>query len=101
MDPWLRKAMERATGRRPGHAGARRRARPKPDPGPRPEPPPREAVAPIVRAAARLDVILKDWYRRMTMKHHPDRGGSNHAQMIINDCYKTLAAATAEIGGGR
>lgn len=37
-----------------------------------------------------LDAIVKQWYRRLVLKWHPDRGGSNDAMQAINDAYESL-----------
>jgi hypothetical protein len=33
---------------------------------------------------------IKRWYRRMTLKHHPDQGGSEAVMKAINDVYEEL-----------
>jgi hypothetical protein len=55
-------------------------------------------IRPVV---AKLEGGLKSWYRRMSLKHHPDHGGSNQAQIIINDCYESLCELIGETGGAR
>jgi hypothetical protein len=61
---------------------------------------PTQAGTGEVRAiAAVFGGRIKDWYRRMSLKHHPDRGGSDQAQIIINDCYESLRELVDEIGG--
>jgi hypothetical protein len=37
-----------------------------------------------------LAAVLATWYREMSLKHHPDRGGSNEVMQIINDLYDRL-----------
>lgn len=62
----------------------------------------REAVARFSPDAAlreALEVQLKAWYRRMTQRHHPDHGGSDAAQAIINDCYESLRELIDGLGG--
>ena len=41
------------------------------------------------------DKVVKGWYRELSMKYHPDRGGSNDAQAIVNDAYERLVKALA------
>lgn len=36
------------------------------------------------------DKVIKEAYRRLVMKHHPDRGGENDKLQNINDAIKTL-----------
>lgn len=48
----------------------------------------------------RLQEQLKGWYRRASLKHHPDLGGSNAAQIIVNDVYESLSDVLGEMRGG-
>jgi hypothetical protein len=82
IDFTLRQAMLRALGR------------PRPAPGP-------SAGGEIRPALARLEERLKAWYRRASLKYHPDRGGSNEAQIIVNDCYESVCGVIGEMGGTR
>ena len=34
--------------------------------------------------------LVKSWYRHASTKYHPDHGGSNAAQIVVNDCYESL-----------
>jgi hypothetical protein len=80
IDFRLRLAMQRALG---WHGG-------------RPGPAAGGDVRPVV---ARVEEGLKAWYRRASLKYHPDRGGSNAAQIIVNDCYESLCGVIGEIRG--
>lgn len=34
--------------------------------------------------------IIREWYRTLVMKYHPDRGGSHDAMVAINDAVELL-----------
>jgi hypothetical protein len=34
--------------------------------------------------------VVKRWYRRSSLKYHPDHGGSNDKQIVANECYEVL-----------
>jgi Putative quorum-sensing-regulated virulence factor len=36
---------------------------------------------------------IKTWYRHASRKYHPDHGGNNDKQIVVNDCYETLVRA--------
>jgi hypothetical protein len=55
-------------------------------------------VDPVIR---KFDERLKTWYRHASLKHHPDLGGSNEAQIIVNECFEFLAQIVAEMGGAK
>jgi uncharacterized protein (DUF3820 family) len=78
LDPRLRKAMETTLGM-----------------------PASQPAADIKPVVAKVEDRLKMWYRRATMKYHPDRGGSNEIQRVVNECYESLSEVISEIGGGR
>ena len=40
--------------------------------------------------AAELRVVAKQWFRDMSRKVHPDMGGSDQQQQIVNQCYEVL-----------
>jgi hypothetical protein len=40
---------------------------------------------------AGLREVIKRWYRHASMRHHPDHGGSNERQRVVNECYQELA----------
>ena len=65
-----------------------------------PKPAPTATTAPAV-PRARIEEGLKNWYRRMSLKYHPDRGGSNEIQIVVNDCYHSLSALIGEMGGSQ
>lgn len=52
------------------------------------EPPPRGSRADS--APARLAEGVRTWYRRMTLRYHPDRGGSTEAMQVIVDAHNEL-----------
>jgi hypothetical protein len=37
-----------------------------------------------------LDDVVKTWYRRLCMRWHPDRGGSDQAMQAVNDAHVLL-----------
>ena len=39
---------------------------------------------------AELRMLAKAWYGQMSRRYHPDTGGSQAAQVAVNDCYQTL-----------
>jgi len=39
---------------------------------------------------------LKRWYREMSQRYHPDRGGSDVMQSVVNECYRTLSKVLTE-----
>ncbi len=49
-----------------------------------------------VRAHPPVDTVsavcgaIKTWYRHASRKYHPDHGGSNEKQIVVNDCYESL-----------
>uniref|UniRef100_A0A7C4QKX3 J domain-containing protein n=1 Tax=Schlesneria paludicola TaxID=360056 RepID=A0A7C4QKX3_9PLAN len=45
-----------------------------------------------------LKAVTKAWYRQLTLKYHPDRGGSNAAMAAINDAYDVLRELLARNG---
>ena len=34
--------------------------------------------------------VVKKWYRNLSMRFHPDRGGSNEQAVVVNEAYQTL-----------
>lgn len=34
--------------------------------------------------------VVKKWYRQLSMRFHPDRGGSNEQAVVVNEAYRTL-----------
>ncbi len=60
---------------------------------PAPRPPPRPEVG-IASAkliwAAEIRSMAKAWFSQMTLKYHPDRGGSNEQQMVVLECYRSM-----------
>jgi hypothetical protein len=64
--PYLRQAVEAEVRRRYGVG--------------QDAPPPRLEWQPLVRK----------WYGRLSLKHHPDRGGSHQAMLAINDARDLL-----------
>ena len=34
--------------------------------------------------------LIKDWYKKISRRFHPDMGGSNQAQSAINQSYQIL-----------
>jgi hypothetical protein len=52
---------------------------------------PRANKTEIVRC--QVQETLAAWYRRASRKYHPDHGGSNEKQIVVNDCYESLTKA--------
>jgi hypothetical protein len=46
--------------------------------------------------AAETRQMLKAWYGRMTMKFHPDKGGTDESQRVVNECYQALMEELAK-----
>jgi hypothetical protein len=72
LDPWLREAIEE-------ELNSRAPRRPPPPRNPPPGPPP-----PVLAG------IISEWYRRLALRYHPDRGGSTEAMQAINDAAAQL-----------
>jgi hypothetical protein len=53
--------------------------------GPPPPRPQQQAGPP-----AKMDEIIRQWYRDLVMRWHPDRGGSKEAMQAINDAHDRL-----------
>ncbi len=60
-------------------------------------PSPAASPAPVDRA---MDA-LKGWYRKSSLRFHPDHGGSTAAQAVVNECYQAVKKALEGAGGGR
>src|SRR5262245_19933812 len=45
-----------------------------------------EEAGPLVQGAA----VVRQWYREMVLRWHPDRGGNNDAMQAINDAHDRL-----------
>jgi uncharacterized protein (DUF3820 family) len=67
---------------KPWVASPGRSSRPAPE-QPRVSPPPAAQIA-------SLRGLVKIWYRKMSLRYHPDRGGSADSQKILNTCYQSL-----------
>jgi hypothetical protein len=39
---------------------------------------------------ANLPALIRTWYREMTLKFHPDRGGSHQAMVAISEAHERL-----------
>ena len=52
--------------------------------------PPPETVAPPAAQISSVRGLVKLWYRRMSLRFHPDRGGSQDQQVVVNECYRVL-----------
>jgi hypothetical protein len=37
--------------------------------------------------------VAKTWYRRASLKYHPDHGGNTDRQIVVNECYESLVRA--------
>jgi hypothetical protein len=68
LDGWLREAIEEEL-----HARV----------PPRPQPP-RNPPPPVLAG------IIAEWYRKMALRYHPDRGGSTLAMQIVNEAVNEL-----------
>jgi hypothetical protein len=56
---------------------------------------------PAIRVdTARLEMreIIGSWYRDACRRHHPDHGGSNERQSVVNECYETLINSVQTLG---
>jgi hypothetical protein len=52
--------------------------------------PPIQKTNPRGDLAAELCTVLKTWYRGACRRFHPDHGGSNAQQIVVNDCHDAL-----------
>jgi hypothetical protein len=68
----------------------RRRPEPPKPPEPPPPPPPRVPVADLQELVGR-------WYRHLTLKWHPDRGGSEAGMQAVNDAQDLLGRMLQEL----
>jgi hypothetical protein len=57
-----------------------------------PEPAPKEPNGSGVRE------VVAGWFRKLALKHHPDRGGSDLAMQVLNDAHEELLRALEECG---
>jgi hypothetical protein len=48
-----------------------------------------------------LEPVLRQWYHRLAMRYHPDRGGSNEAMQVINYAADELRRMIAAAEGDR
>jgi hypothetical protein len=76
LSPWLRAEIGAVLRRR--HAGPGQGDRRAADAAPGPGPP------------ANWSAVMARWYREMSMKYHPDRGGSTQEMQAINHAYDRL-----------
>jgi len=53
----------------------------------------------VARGASEADI--KKAYRRLAMKHHPDRGGSSEAFQAVQDAYAALQNRACPDCGGK
>lgn len=53
------------------------------------DPEPEEPDTPSSNVAS-MEMVVKAWWRRMTLKFHPDRGGSIVAFQTINEAHEHL-----------
>lgn len=49
-----------------------------PPPPPPPPPPPSGGVAIVEK-------VIRAWHRQMTLKYHPDRGGTHEQMLLVNE----------------
>jgi len=45
-----------------------------------------------------LSEVLRRWYRELSLKYHPDRGGSHEAMVAVNDAHERLQRMVRELG---
>jgi hypothetical protein len=54
---------------------------------------------PAAGSVSSLEPIIRDWYHRLALRFHPDRGGTNEAMQIVNYAHdelrRLIAAARA------
>jgi hypothetical protein len=77
LDPWLEQEIK-------DELESRRPRRPPPPPPPR-QPPGSPPPPPPVLAG-----IIDQWYRRLALRYHPDRGGSTLAMQVVNEAVNEL-----------
>jgi hypothetical protein len=78
LEFYLKRAVEDELKRRGGSASQ--------------EPPAREAPPPL----AALQPIVQTWFRRLSLKYHPDRGGSDAAMKVVNNARDLLMELLAQ-----
>lgn len=47
-----------------------------------------------------IDGVMKNWGRRLTLKYHPDRGGSHEQMLVVNEAVESLKKAIQEVAQG-
>ncbi len=50
----------------------------------------RRVVTPPESEEKPLTRLFRDWYFEMSLRHHPDRGGSTEGMQVVNDGYQLL-----------
>ncbi len=60
-----------------------------------PEAPKQLDVTQSVRSQMRETV--KRWYRHASMRHHPDHGGTDERQRVVNECYEDLLSGVERL----
>jgi hypothetical protein len=75
LNPWLRRGITAELDRRVA-------AEEEYKPAPAPPPPPGGLVD--------IASVVRTWYRELSMKYHPDRGGSHEAMTALNDAHERL-----------
>jgi Putative quorum-sensing-regulated virulence factor len=58
---------------------------------------PAEPEAPLDRVRAKVRV----WYRSLSTRYHPDRGGSDVQQLVVNEAYRDLLKILDELEGSQ
>src|SRR5262245_39856204 len=81
--PYLRHAIEEELDRRDYEAQRRRYEQQEYRP---PDPPPGTPLVDVGRAVG-------EWYRGLTLKYHPDRGGTHEQMLVVNEAHERLRKA--------
>jgi hypothetical protein len=54
--------------------------------------------APPAAAPVKWDGLVSRWYRELTLKWHPDKGGTKEAMQAVNDAHDGLRKMLQEAG---
>jgi hypothetical protein len=73
ISPWLRRCIQDEVARRDGGRHDT------------PQPPPRQSGAMV-----NIGEVVRQWWREMALRYHPDRGGSTEVMQALNNAHQRL-----------
>ncbi len=48
--------------------------------------------------ASAIERLIRQWYHALSLKYHPDRGGSHLAMVAVNDAYELIRSMAKDAG---